>query len=251
MPWRIEARKHFWPFAFAAFANVSLGIAWLVLRSDTMLLLYSLTKMLVWFFVAGYCIYVLYSFYYLGSDVLMHLSPLPQRRVLLAKAAVLGAYLYVLFLIALPVDVVQLGDARHGNLLIVVMYYLGAKAISIVSYLSLCMVAVWLAKRFRNRVLSVAAMALTLGVVTIGLGVLLFALVSSPGWQWSIGVSDMPDSVNQYSSLLPITVASIDPRPLDATFSFGSFAPNVLLLLVSCIFWAFLVPRFKFDFYPR
>ena len=113
------------------------------------------------------------------------------------------------------------------------------------------MVAVWLANRFWNRVLSVAAMALTLGVVTIVLGVLLFALVSSPGWQWSIGVSDMPDSVNQYSSLLPLTVASIDPRPLDATFSFGSFAPNVLLLLVSCIFWAFLVPRFKFDFYPR
>lgn len=115
-------------------------------------------------------------------------SPSLNERVLLAKAAVLGAYLYVLFLIALPVDVVQLGGAQHGNLLIVVMYYLGAKAISIVSYLSLCMVAVWLAKRFRNRVLSVAAMALTLGVVTIVLGVLLFALVSSPGWQWSIGV---------------------------------------------------------------
>lgn len=242
MPWRIEARKHFWPFAFAACAIVALGVAWLVVRSDTMLLVYSLTKMLVWFFVAGYCLYVLYSFYYLGSDVLMHLSPLPQRSVLLAKAVVLGSYLYALFLVALPFDVVQLGDTGHGNLLVVISYYLGAKAISIVSYLSLCLVAVWLAKRVRIKVLSVAVIALTVGIVTIGLGILLFNLVSSPGWQWSIGVSDMPDSVNQYSNLLPITVASIDPRPLDATFSFGSFAPNVLLLLVSCIFWAFLVP---------
>ena len=143
MPWRIEARKHFWPFAFAACAIVALGVAWLVVRSDTMLLVYSLTKMLVWFFVAGYCLYVLYSFYYLGSDVLMHLSPLPQRSVLLAKAVVLGSYLYALFLVALPFDVVQLGDTGHGNLLVVISYYLGAKAISIVSYLSLCLVAKW------------------------------------------------------------------------------------------------------------
>jgi hypothetical protein len=223
-------------------------IVWSAVGVD---LIYQLILMITWTGLVGYSLGVLFSYFYLGRDVLLHVADSSAFWVSVRKAAVMGCYLYGYFLLSMILNASRLAQDAGPSWFSSFAYYLGARLVSILAFLAVTLGVLAIAKLVRSKFLAGAVlMTLFLGI-TVGQCVILWAGRSGQANSWSIGISSKSASVNQYANITPIRLVSNVEPAFHAPLPYGSVALNLLVGVVCFLVWFVVVRLRDFDFYER
>jgi hypothetical protein len=224
---------------------------WALTNSDTAHLLYAFFNMFAWVGLAGYSFWAIYACYYLGRDQLLLLSDFNRTRILRTRALVLGWLLYGFFALDTVLSLRSMAATPHRSLPAILSYYAIGKAASIAAYLALCVGLAVLAKYSRSK--AVALLVATTGylLVTVTAALCVWHAGYQPGFQWSIGITNDYNVVNQYVNIVPLMIGPARPRLLDTSITFLPVAVNVALTAFLALGARFLIDRQRADFIPR
>lgn len=246
-----ELRRHIVVLGPIFGGNLILGVAWMISRSPTAEFLYALYNMFVWVGLAGYAFFWLYSFYFLGRDQLLHISDISRERVLATKAFVLAGMLYVYFLGDIVMSLPSISRSSHDSISVIVMYYLVAKAASLLCFFSLCALVVVVVKFFRSKTWALLVAGCMFAAVTILGAVAIWHQGYRPDLQWSIGITSDYNVVNQYVNIVPIMIGPARPGLLDSSINYFPVALNLVLAATSAFGAHFFITRTRADFTGR
>lgn len=249
--WRVEFRKHAWAFSLAASISGALGVGWLIWPQSVLELGFALVNMIAWVALAAYSFYVLYAYYFLGRDTLLHIADFSERQIMVRKAVVLGAYMYGYFLLLLVFNIAHLKSGTYHSLSAVLFYYLLAKAVSIAGFLAICCLLVWFAKFVHQKIIAFALTLVLYTLLTIAQGLLVWHIIAGPGFIWALGISNEFNVVNQYLNIFPIMVGPNSPVFLDDSISAAAVGLNAAVFAIALGLWSHFAERTRFDFYKR
>lgn len=249
--WRVEFRLHAWVFAASIVVVGALGILRLLWSSTGTDILEQLSTMILWTVLVGYVGGSLYSFFYFGRDLWLHLSETPESVVCQRRAVVLGVYLYALFLVSFLLHASRLAhDSQHFAVRVVV-YYLVAKVVSIAAFLGVALAILGITKIIGNKVLAVFMGVVLFVGVAVGQGFLLWALRGSSSNSWALGISNDFHAVSTYTNIVPFVIGDSHSVTLGSSIPYLSIIVNAVVGVVAWGLWRLIVGIRRFDFYER
>ena len=247
MLFRLELKRSGPIFALALFVMAIPRLLLVATDADAFSVIYGLTSLITWSMVVAYVCFRLFSYYCLGSDLLLHITSRTRYEVLTAKALVLAVLTCGLSIASMLMDWSFYSPSSGALTWLDGAWMTSGRLLGVVSFVALSLSVIGAVKFARGKILMII-----LYVSSLALGVLLSGYVSWSiadvrGSEFFIGVSDQYENLAGLATIVPFF--ALGEERFVTSLAIASMIVNIGVLLVASLVWTVLGRRQSSDFY--